>query len=55
MVIIANVTRFVALALHNTGWQIWANTVTHLDAMAGGACWRLCSVGVHRKLDHSCE
>jgi peptidoglycan/LPS O-acetylase OafA/YrhL len=36
MVGVANLTRFIVLALHNTGWQIWANTLTHLDAMAGG-------------------
>jgi peptidoglycan/LPS O-acetylase OafA/YrhL len=36
MVAIANLSRFIALVLHNTGWQIWANTMTHLDAMAGG-------------------
>src|SRR5262249_32663970 len=28
--------RFMLLARHSTGWQIWANTFTHLDAMAGG-------------------
>lgn len=36
MVVVANLSRFVALALHSTGWQIWANTLVHLDAMAGG-------------------
>jgi peptidoglycan/LPS O-acetylase OafA/YrhL len=32
----ASLTRAVLLAKHSTGWQIWANTFTHLDAMAGG-------------------
>jgi peptidoglycan/LPS O-acetylase OafA/YrhL len=36
MIVAANVARFVLLARHNTSWQIWANTFTHLDAMAGG-------------------
>jgi len=32
----ANLTRVALLVKHSTGWQIWANTFTHLDAMAGG-------------------
>jgi peptidoglycan/LPS O-acetylase OafA/YrhL len=36
MVAVANLARLIALALHSTAWQIWANTLTHLDAMAGG-------------------
>lgn len=36
MIIAANVARFTLLSRHSTGWQIWANTFTHLDAMAGG-------------------
>jgi peptidoglycan/LPS O-acetylase OafA/YrhL len=36
MVLLANVARLVAITMHATGWQIWANTLTHLDAMAGG-------------------
>lgn len=36
MVAMANLTRVMVLALHSTGWQIWANTFTHLDSMAGG-------------------
>ena len=55
MVIAASVTRFVALALHNTGWQIWANTVTHLDSMAGESCWRLYCLGAYHKADYRYE
>jgi peptidoglycan/LPS O-acetylase OafA/YrhL len=36
MIALANVARVVEIVRHATGWQIWANTMTHLDAMAGG-------------------
>jgi peptidoglycan/LPS O-acetylase OafA/YrhL len=36
MIALANVARVVEVVRHATGWQIWANTFTHMDAMAGG-------------------
>jgi peptidoglycan/LPS O-acetylase OafA/YrhL len=36
MITLANAVRVVEVVRHATGWQIWANTLTHLDAMAGG-------------------
>lgn len=36
MIALANVSRVFEIMRHATGWQIWANTLTHLDAMAGG-------------------
>jgi peptidoglycan/LPS O-acetylase OafA/YrhL len=36
MIVVANAARVVEILRHATGWQIWANTFTHLDAMAGG-------------------
>jgi peptidoglycan/LPS O-acetylase OafA/YrhL len=42
MVLVANATRILLLLLHNTGWQIWANTFSRLDPMAGGILLAVC-------------
>lgn len=47
MVMLANMSRMIEVMRHATGWQIWANTFTHLDAMAGGI---LLAVVLHGKM-----